>query len=156
MLGALRDLLGLNRTTEPLHDAVLGTLTFEPHRWRAAQAGAPVPLWLRAEREGPDAALRACAVAAIGDLATLEARARTFAAAAAPPGESPSLTLGGIEVGRAHPEWVRQELTPERPDVAAALLSGTPYVSLEFEIEGDLNVLDVVLVDGVAVACEYH
>jgi hypothetical protein len=152
---ALRELLGFG-TPADLHDPVLGTLTRDARGWRAVDLVSAVPVWMRADRHGPTAALRTSAADAACDLATLEARARAYAEAESPYEDPALLRLAGVEVGIAHPEWVQQEVTGPQPDAAAALRRGVPAVSLEFTIDGDDNVLDVVLVEGVPVAWEYH
>jgi hypothetical protein len=53
-------------------------------------------------------------------------------------------------------EWARRNVAPWSKASADAMLSGEPVVTLEFEIVGERDVLDVTFVDGVPVTSDIH
>jgi hypothetical protein len=51
---------------------------------------------------------------------------------------------------------VRTEVAPRNEASADAILSGVPAVTLEFEIVGERDVLDVTFLDGAPIAWDRH
>ena len=146
----------LLRSPREVTDPDFGTLKFQSGAWHGAIASRGVPIFFRCGRRGLDAGLREAGRQAIRDLAGMEGRARDYLTAVAKDKRWPGLRLAAVEVSRPASEWVRENVAPEHPAAAAAILRGTPIVSLEFEIAGDRNVADVIFLDGVAVGWDYH
>lgn len=144
----------MTRDPAARHHPVLGALKYDARDWRCAPPGTSVPVYLTAGREGPDAQLLDAAVDAVHQLDALNERARAFGEAAWTP--APRLTLLAVEVGRPVVDWVRHEVLPRDRAAAEQLLNGAVAVTLQYAIEGDRNVLDVVCVRGLPVAWDYH
>jgi hypothetical protein len=111
---------------------------------------------LAAGRRGPDEVLCQIGRETLAQLAALEAGARRYLAGTGRSQSWPALTLSAVEIGRPAAEWVRHEIAQGNPRAAEMILQGVPVVSLQFEIVGDRNVVDVIFLYGVPVAWDYH
>ena len=101
-------------------------------------------LVVRAGRRGPDVRLRAAAVHARRNVAVLEQRARGYLATEAErEGPWAPLTLTAVDVFRPSGRWWARG----HGDLACVLW---------FAIDGDRNVIEVVFVQDVPVAWDYH
>jgi hypothetical protein len=147
----------LFRSPREIKDPDLGTLTFDNRFW-SGQATADGPLIvLHAGRRGPDDALRQTARKAVTQFAALEEQARRYLTSTASKDKPwPALSLIAVEILRPAAEWVRQEIAPDNPGAADAILRGAPTISLQFQITGDRNVVDVILLNGVPIGWDYH
>ena len=85
----------------------------------------------------------------------MEARARDYLAIVAKDKPWPALKLAALDVLRPATAWVRDHVAIQNPVAAAAILSGAPIVSLEFEVAGERDVADVIFLNGVPVGWDY-
>jgi hypothetical protein len=117
---------------------------FEYGRWCAQhRITGDLPILLRCDRGAPDAEMRVAALAAVHNITLLEQLGRAYLAAL--PDPRPRLNLWSLEVFRLVSEWHREELIPE----------GLPLVSVQFEISGDANVVDVIFRNNKPIEFDY-
>ena len=139
-----------------IQDGDFGILVFDGHFWRGASASAKIPIFFKAGREGIDASQQEAALQAIRDLAQMQSVAREFLTTDEGRDPWPTLKLSAIEVVRPARDWVRNMVAKQNPEAASAILDGAAVVSLQFEITGDKNVVDVVFLRRLPVAWDYH
>ena len=144
-----------NRIPRELVTDELGTLTRTGSLWRGQPEWAAVPIVLDSGRSLPDGQMLNIAASAIGRLSQLEATARSYV-------HSLGLSrtrlgrLSAVGIDRPYREWVIQELAPRNGTAANAILSGEPTVTLEFELVGETDVLNVTFVGDVPVDSDAH
>jgi hypothetical protein len=144
-----------NRLPREVVTDELGTLTRTGNFWRRRPELAPVPVVLYAGRSVPDSRMLTVAASAIARLPHLEASARNYVEQL----RLPQTRLGkllAVGIDRPDREWIISELTPRNQAAADAILSGEPTVTLELEIVGETDVLDVTFVGDVPVDCDAH
>ena len=125
-------------------DPDFGVVSFEHGRWSAVHSGTNVPVHFHCDHSGIDQRLRAEAVAALRKIALLEQRGREYLAAMQP--RWGDLKPASLSVFWPPSEWLHGK--DFRHD--------GPFVSLEFTIPGDQNVVDVVFLGDRPVDLEDH
>lgn len=143
------------RSPRELATDELGTLTYDGFGWRCQPGDTPVPFVLNSRRSGPDARMLQVAGRTIARLSELEVSARRYVDGLSLP-ELALVKLRAVSLDRLNKEWVLREVAPSNKAAADTMLSGEPSVTLEFEIVGARDVLDVTFVDEVPVASDAH
>lgn len=133
----------------------LGTLTYDGICWRGQPDGSVVPIVLWSGRSGPDDRMVRVAASAVARLPEFETSARRYLGGLSLP-DTRMGKLSSLAVRRPDPEWVRRVLAPRNQPSADAILSGEPTVTLEFEMVGERNVLDVTFVGDTPVDSDAH
>jgi hypothetical protein len=146
----------LRRFPREVTDPDLGVLKFKDRAWCGQILARGVPILFRSGPRSLDPDLRIAGVQAVRELTEMETRARDFLETVARDKPWPALRLTGVEVLRPAPAWVRHHVAVEKPAAADTILGGEPIVSLEFQVSGDRNVADVILLKGVPVGWDYH
>lgn len=135
-----------NRSRREIVTEELGTLRFDGGQcWHATPEGVSVPLVLWSGRSGPDVRMLALAASVVAKVPQLEVRARRYVETLSLK-HPPIGNLSAVIVQRPHLSWVRTRLAPRDQEAASAIVSGEPAVTLEFELVGERDVLDVTFV----------
>lgn len=138
-----------------LATAELGTMTYDGICWRGQPESSGVPIVLWCGPSGPDDRMVSVAASAVARLPEFEASARRYVGGSSLP-DTRMGKLSAVVVQRPDPEWTRRELAPRDQPSADAILAGEPTVTLEFEIVGERNVLDVMFVGDTPVDSDAH
>ena len=138
-----------------LATAELGTLTYDGICWRGQPESSGVPIVLWCGPSGPDDRMVSVAASAVARLPEFEASARRYVDGSALP-DTRIGTLSAVAVRRPDPEWARRVLAPRHQPSADVVLAGEPTVTLEFEIVGERDVLDVTFVGDTPVDSDAH